>query len=294
MLKNIIKWVICDLDGTLLRYENFNHVIDKKAINAIASLENKNIEFTIATGRHYKDALKICINNDLIKKHTNYIIGSNGGIIFDIKKQEIIYQKLISKDHLETSLKIFNYLQSKKLQILLAGYHLNRNIVFAPRIKTKRNLVNEFLNYEGHFSTFEFNESNNFIEEKEILKTIFFFDQEQVKNPISIKKIFDEIINEFSLNMNDLTITSLQTIEYNPSGVSKGNAAKMLSKLLKIDLDQTLSIGDSGNDISMFNVTKYSATLNSSLDSVKSKATKIFLSEASEIVADAINYFLKQ
>ncbi|WP_033159873.1 Cof-type HAD-IIB family hydrolase [Mycoplasmoides alvi] len=293
MQKNI-EWIICDLDGTLLRYENYSHVIDKKAIEVIHNLGNKNIEFSIATGRHYKDALKICIENDLVKEHTKYIIGCNGGIIFDTLANKIIFKKIMNKNQLIKSFSVLNYLLNKGIEVLLAGYKLNRNVVFNPEIKTKRNLVNEFLNYEGNFSEFKFDISNDFVSETNILKTIFFFDIDFLnKNQITIENIYQELKEMFNFSKGELCITSKQSIECNPDEISKGNAIKMLSKKLDIDLNHTLSIGDSGNDISMFEVTKYSSTLESSIDSVKQKATKVFPTIASKIVIDTINFFVK-
>ena len=45
------------------------------------------------------------------------------------------------------------------------------------------------------------------------------------------------------------------------SDVSKGNAITRLCEHLKIDMSKTMAIGDSGNDIEMFNVCKYKVAM---------------------------------
>ncbi|WP_027123683.1 Cof-type HAD-IIB family hydrolase [Mycoplasmoides pirum] len=286
-----INWITCDLDGTLLRYENESHIIEDESIKAIQKLKSKKIYFTIATGRHYEDALYICNKYNLLNEYLRYIIGCNGATIYDAINKEIIFQTTLDQNKLLNSEKILKFLKKQKLEVILAAYKINRDVIMLKNSNSDSEIVNEYIKYEGNFThtenNFEFAE--NFNKEKNILKTIFFFKKNQV---FDIQNILDQIITTFNIDKNDLIVTSNQSIEYNQSNVSKGNAILFLSKKLGLDINKTLSIGDSGNDISMFNTTKYSATLENSIDIVKSNATNVFDSKASTIVKDVIDYFV--
>ena len=50
-IKNEIKIVVCDMDGTLL---NSDHLVSKNNLMAIHRLEDEGIPFVVATGRAYQ------------------------------------------------------------------------------------------------------------------------------------------------------------------------------------------------------------------------------------------------
>lgn len=85
---------------------------------------------------------------------------------------------------------------------------------------------------------------------------------------------FVELFNkryEFCRSTNKL----LYMAEVSPKGVSKGGAIKKLAELGFIDIDKTICIGDSPNDVSMFEVCAYSIAMGQGYDFVKEKATYV-------------------
>lgn len=71
-----IVWVACDLDGTLLKFDNQFHIIVPEAITAIWNLIKNNIVFTIVTGRWHTDALKI-YNSYQLHDKCRYLVACN-------------------------------------------------------------------------------------------------------------------------------------------------------------------------------------------------------------------------
>ena len=65
----------------------------------------------------------------------------------------------------------------------------------------------------------------------------------------------------------------------------KGNAIEKICKILEIDLNDTIAIGDDFNDISMFKVVGYSVVMENATDEVKKYADEITLSNEDDGVA---------
>lgn len=77
-------------------------------------------------------------------------------------------------------------------------------------------------------------------------------------------------------------------------GVNKSKAVSMLSRYYKIDLENIISIGDSYNDIGMFEISTISVAMANSPLQVKKNATVILKKQIKKRgVGDYINRFLK-
>ena len=72
----MIKLIASDMDGTLL---NSDHKIPKENIELIKFVQKNGIQFVVATGRAYYEALP-ALNDESIKCD---VISFNGGIIYD-------------------------------------------------------------------------------------------------------------------------------------------------------------------------------------------------------------------
>ena len=282
-----IVWVACDLDGTLLKFDNQFHIIVPEAITAIWNLIKNNIVFTIVTGRWHTDALKI-YNSYQLHDKCRYLVACNGGIIYDTYQKEIITKVFLNQKNLEITDGIINYLTDKNYKFIAGAYRLDGSIVFNKMAKNYPRMVNNFMIFEGDFSKRQYFFTDCFKEIDQYLKVVFFFENNDMyqTNFVQLKH---DLLMQFNILNDQLVCTGIASLEYLPKGVSKGQALQKLSKLLDISLDRALSIGDSENDISMFKLTRYSATLKSSAPTVKNHATHVFDTDASVVVADAIN-----
>ena len=83
----------------------------------------------------------------------------------------------------------------------------------------------------------------------------------KIQDEIKKSKIFD--------NRVDFYLTQNQFLEFNASGVNKGEELKLLCNYLNINLNETIAIGDSYNDVSMLKVAGIGACVKSAEDEIK-------------------------
>lgn len=93
------KLVAIDLDGTLL---NSYGEVSKENKEAIKKAKDKGIEVVLASGR-MPDSIKTL---SLETGANNYIIAGNGTMVYDIKKDSIIYNKFMEKEKVLNIIKI--------------------------------------------------------------------------------------------------------------------------------------------------------------------------------------------
>lgn len=84
------KLVTVDLDGTLL---NSYGEVTENTKEKIKKTQEKGVEIMIASGRPIDSIKEIAKEIE----SNNYFIAGNGALIYDIKKDKIIYEKFLSK-----------------------------------------------------------------------------------------------------------------------------------------------------------------------------------------------------
>lgn len=89
-MKQEIKLVVTDLDGTLL---NDNKEVSEATKSAIAACRDKGIRFAIASGRPLEPVLEL-IKEWGIEEHCDYVVAMNGAEIYDCHtlEKESFYQ----------------------------------------------------------------------------------------------------------------------------------------------------------------------------------------------------------
>lgn len=78
---------------------------------------------------------------------------------------------------------------------------------------------------------------------------------------------------------------------------TKGNGLKFICDFLNVSMEKTFAIGDSGNDISMFQKAGFSVAMENSLQEVKDVADAVTLSNEEDgivLLWQQRNLFLKQ
>ncbi len=93
------KLVVVDLDGTML---NSYGMVTENTKNIIQQTIKKGMDVIIASGRPI-DSIKT-IAKEIGSK--NYFIAGNGALIYDMKKDEIIYDKFLPKHKVLEIIKI--------------------------------------------------------------------------------------------------------------------------------------------------------------------------------------------
>ena len=87
------KLIAVDLDGTLL---NSYGEITERTKNAIKKAIDKGVEIVLASGRPIASVENL--SNEI--GANNFLISGNGAIVYDIKNEEIIYDKFLTKKQL--------------------------------------------------------------------------------------------------------------------------------------------------------------------------------------------------
>ena len=239
------KIIFIDIDGTL---RNDKKEITNRTKEAIQKVVQKGIHVVICSGR-YRQYVE---NVSKEAMASNYIIACNGGEIYDYKNKKIIYENNLRK------------------QIIMELYRLAEKykVQFVINSRDKRVV---------------FNESDNILEE--FLKThsstqCIFADEDASKIRTiksEVEKLEDvEIINlSKSLLNKDVPAENSLFLDVACKETSKGNAIKRLCAYLKIDLKDSVAIGDSYNDLPMFEVVKHCVVMGNALEDIKKVADEV-------------------
>ena len=287
------KLVAVDLDGTMLNSfgditENTKQVIKEKIKDGK--------EIIIASGRSI-DSIKT-IAEEIGSK--NFFIAGNGSIIYDIKKDKIIYEKYIPKN--------------KALQIMEM---CEENSIFYT-VYTKNTIVTSSLQYNV---LYYYKENLKKEENKKTSITIVENICEYVKNmkdenvmkilvADSTKSIFNSIIKKVR-NIKDVEVLDVShmsrkiirhgteeiPIEYyyteiSMQNVDKWSAIEYLIKKIEIKKEEVIAIGDNMNDKKMIENAGLGIAMKGSMPEVLEAANYVTSSNNEEGVASALQKFL--
>jgi Cof subfamily protein (haloacid dehalogenase superfamily) len=263
------KWVICDLDGTLL---NSDSTLSEENTKAIKDLMLNGINVILATGR-LDTMAKIYIDKLNIK---NPVISCNGGLIRNPETGEILYIKLIDKG---LAKEILNFILSNNLNFLIYTpdmvYYSENN----PRIP-RYSKLNESVREELRMPLASFKNQVLDIDDLEIIKILILSENLDLINELMENFKFNEELEVVSSAKGFLDIMAY--------GVTKGNALKILGKKLNIDFEKAAAFGDNYNDISMLELVKLPITMENGEESIKEMAKFITLSNDEAGVAYAV------
>lgn len=256
-----MKYLACDLDGTLVQHDQ---TIKEEDINAILKLKENGHKFIISTGRSLEGIHKIF--NEYPEIKYDYIVACNGSIIID-NNDNVIYDNYISSEVAE-------------------------------------DVFRDFIDEDGICVHFEHDGSNYLIDPEDFSGIEHLMDY--FKGIIPKEKVFSEkrnysIISLFAKNMDieraerakELLINkyghALEAfrnqyfVDIAPKDCSKGNGLKRLLELNNLDIEKLYAIGDSYNDLSMFNLTNNSFTFHHVEEQLKGYANN-HVSSVSECI----------
>ncbi|MCR2044408.1 HAD family hydrolase [Anaerosalibacter massiliensis] len=246
----MLKTIFCDLDGTLL--DNKNRIVPGTA-EAIRKFTSFGGEFIIATGRLDHDIVYV---EKRMEISGLYRISQNGAVIKDHHGNMFSGKRINS----EIARQISKLLYEKDIRFEVSDFKRR----YFPSSRP-----------EGEVA--EFVDSSIIIPNMyerigiDIFPTIFLI--------FGNLDIFSEIRQEVAEKYGefvDCVITSKHSLEIIPKDVSKGMAIRKIMDELKLKSNQVHVIGDSENDISMYEVTKNSYAMEHSPISVKEKSTYIY------------------
>lgn len=245
-----MKVLASDLDGTLFTEGE----IIKDNLNALKELKNAGNKFVISTGRTVEGVNKIL---DKYQLDYDYLSLCNGGLIID-KENNTIFDKWIDAEILNN---IINDYQG--LKDTLIYYDNLKETVLLQNDNADKDKLKKFMSY--FTKVIKLDKSKKLADKSKII-SVFGIDD----NIDRIEKIKNEIVSNYG---EFVEVYRNQTaIDIVPKGCSKGNALLHILELEGIHKDKLFVVGDSYNDVSMFNVTKNSYTFNRAEEDVKKSA----------------------
>ena len=287
----MIKLIASDMDGTLL---NHNHKIPKENVELINYAKNQGIEFVVATGRAYYEALP-ALNEENINCD---VISFNGGIVYDKNGNIISITPMIPKDL---------YYTIEILKSFDISYQLyTKNTIYTTSIETDINAYIDLIRSNGYEPDVEHLRAEaqqkldvGYITEVE---NIEFYLNEKENPPIKIIAISNDIsklenaAKLLSENKNiSVTSSGANNIEIMHKDATKGEALKEIAKIYGISLENTVAIGDNLNDQAMLDIVGYSVAMKNGNTILKEQAKYVTEKTNSEGgVADTIFKLIEQ
>lgn len=287
----MIKLIASDMDGTLL---NNNHKIPKENVELIKFAKKHGIEFVVATGRAYYEALPALEAENI----SCDVISFNGGIIYDKTGKIINITPMELKDL---------YYTIKILKSLDISYQLyTKNTIYTNSIETDITAYIDLIRANGE----EPNEKHLREEAKNRLKLGHITEVENIElyinqenNPaikvIGISNDISKLKNATELlsgNTNiSVTSSGANNIEIMDKKATKGEALKIVCDIHNISLENTVAIGDNLNDQAMLEIVKYSIAMKNGNKLLKDHAKYITDKTNTEGgVADSVMNLLKE
>lgn len=287
------KLLAIDLDGTLL---NSYGEVSEKTREALIKAKNQGIEVVLASGRPISSTESLALDLGV----DNYLISGNGSAVYDIKKQEVIYDRFLTKKQVleiaelcETNSFFYNVYTEDEV----IANSLNYNVLFyhkenIKKIEEKRthiNIVQNILEYikesgkekflkitvcdESQFIFNSIMRKLKEIENIDVLETAY-MSRKKIKSGtenVDINYYYTEITNK---------------------NVNKWSAIEYLINILNVKPEEVVAIGDNVNDIEMIQNSGLGIVMGNSNPKMKEIADKIVSDNNNEGVLEAIQKYI--
>ena len=288
------KLVAVDLDGTML--DSYGQVTENTK-RVIQKTIQKGTDVIIASGRPI-DSIKTIAKEIGSNK---YFIAGNGALIYDIQKNEVLYEKYMKKEKVLEIIKIceensiaYNVYTDKTILATSLKYNVlyyhKENLKKQEEKRTHINIVENMYEYIQK------------MKEEKFLKITICDDSKTVFQSIirKLEKIKDIEILDVS-HMSRKVIeqgTEEIPIEYyyteiSSKDVDKWCAIEFLIEKLNIEKEDVIAIGDNVNDKKMIEEAGLGIAMGQSMPQLKEIADYVTSSNTEEGVAKAIEKFVE-
>ncbi|MDE5546612.1 MAG: Cof-type HAD-IIB family hydrolase [Anaeroplasmataceae bacterium] len=266
----MIKLCTIDLDGTL--FDNQKNISEENKI-AILNAKRNGCKIVIATGRPYNGVLPVLKELDLISDE-DYVICYNGAKVFNVKTMELIFSTTISGKVVKEL-----YQESKRLGTYFHAFKKNEDLITDVHnpytdVEVK---INKIVDHIVDFKMLEDNE--------EFLKCMMVGEGSTVDE--AMKNLNSKYYETYSV-----VRSAPIFLEFLNKSTNKGTALEALASYLNIKMEETMAIGDAGNDLAMIEKASLGVAMENSFPEVKKVANFITTSNETSGVAKALNQFV--
>ncbi|MFA5770391.1 MAG: HAD-IIB family hydrolase [Patescibacteria group bacterium] len=224
-----IKAILCDYDGTLVD-ENGQYLPEVKTL--IKKIQDKNVRFSLATGRAYYSAIN-GMENDLGVQGIHILHG--GAMIFNSISNEILFLQAISDESVG---KIIKYLQDQKLIFSLEA---KNNVYISKIIKGSK-----------HYVDINNQTLSEYKNKEQILKMVIW---------AKVNKLSEEALiihlDNLKKSCSDISTNRFEFFNFFGADITSERATKHTAvleylKILNLTPDEVVAIGDGPNDYPLF------------------------------------------
>ncbi len=285
MMKTKTRLFVSDMDGTLLQKD---FTISEDNVAAIKELQKWGINFAVATGRIYHDAKTICSRYGL----SPYIISNNGTCLYSTSG-ELLYSRPIPRDALGS---LIQYLDQNEI---CYGIGTSRHYITSVRWEEVLEKEVKHLREKGieiPFSKVDFAKKELALQNGVLLvdrmdKSV---NEEGLACSISVVTFDQDKIERLNRKMKEYhtlmhVISGTHNLEITEKRGSKGVALEHLCGLLHLDMEQVAVIGDSLNDLSMFEKAGVKIAVENARKEVKDACDFVTKSHTCSGVAHAVS-----
>ena len=240
------KLLAIDLDGTLFYPKRIRHCICKKNIIFLRKWIDAGNKLVLVTSRSTQFTAKL---KDEIKRPVDFLNCCSSQIIANDK---LIYDQWMPNEELKEILRAIEETYEPIAFLMTSENH-------PCIIKYSRKVSRIYTFFYRVWWWFQFSYREPFTVDNEMfeneLNTAKIY---KIMNFIGIRKkkakISKEINKEFREKFPEIEASwTAQVNELTPQGCNKGNGVDRYCELLNINKDDVYVVGDSGNDITMFN-----------------------------------------
>ncbi|MES2239208.1 MAG: HAD family hydrolase [Bacteroidota bacterium] len=244
MIKENIKVIISDLDGTLL---NADHRISDYTKQVFRELYDQNYLIIVATGRHHLDAMPIIETLGF----PIYLVTSNGARIHSPNK-ELLFATNMDSEAVKSVLAMDIPAEYTTVLFKENVWQTNKQNDKLLEFQTELNYVPELVNYKE-------------VTDFDCIK-IFFTHESHGKLIELREKILEKYPDTFSH-----AFSLPHCLEFMDKSVDKSVAIKRILELENFEFHQAISFGDGYNDEGMLNATAKGLLMGNAPDSLKNK-----------------------
>lgn len=265
------KLIAIDMDGTLLNSENY---ISERTRQALIAAKEKGVHVVLSTGRILKSAIYYSKQLGL----ANPIVASNGGIMVD-GESNVLFKSPLDKSSIKEAVKMADdegiYCHLYDESRFYSSRKVQEVIEFYGETDGKLNINLElFKNIDDVLFSKDLN----------IYKLIFIDE-----DPEKLGKFREKISKVENISISSSWSNNIEAMALD---VSKGETLKKLFKMLGVESEDVIAIGDSENDLSMLNIAGLSIAMGNGSDSIKEKVDYITDTNDNDGVAKAIEKFV--
>lgn len=270
-----IKLIALDLDGTTL---NDDKHISEANREALEEAVEKGVNVVIATGRVFS-----ALPEDVFKVNgIQYVLTSNGAVITDLRTGRHIYENCLSSAAVENAVKVLSRYDFMVETFTDGGAYIDRKI------------------YEGmKNSQFGYRHVEYVLETRKPVDDIYSFLLEHREHIENINVVFEHqedraMMREVMGNIPETTLTTAfdNNLELGGAATSKAGALLELGKLLNVEADEMMAVGDSPNDMAMMEIAGMPVAMGNAKPEVKAIAKYVTASNKEDGVAKAVRKFV--